>query len=613
MNPLSTYPKKAALHLGAILAICTIIWGIALTGHFLSWDDEAYTISNPDIYTFSFSNIGKWFSRFYLGNYHPLTMASFAIDYLIAGKNPTIYHLSAILIHTLNCLLVYKLICILSKQTPVAVLTAVLFAIHPVQAESVMWIAERKTLLAGTFSLAACCAYLNCLEEKGNRAVVAIWCLAAMLSKGTATALPFSLLAIDLWSAKRISKNALANKIPLILLSFTFGYIAFLGQVTGGFIADSYAPNIGSKLLFSGAALASYVSNTLVPVHLSAMYPYPKHVSAQHIAGAIGALSLLGAAAFFYKRKLTVPAAGILFFTINLLPVLQLVRFGETLLADRYLYISCIGLFYPIAHYAWSLRQQLPRMGSVAVGAAMLVLGYTTSERNKNWLSDDNFFRALLIEHPNSAVALYSVATLRMRAGDLEAAKLLLNKAVEMEPQNYKAWFNKAILHLKEGRNAEALLALNQCLALSEYTKALLQRSMLYQRTGNYSGAISDATSILEKEPANARAWYVKGTALEKTGDEMHALVCFENAIHFAKNEPAFYIGHALALDHAGRKKEALSDLKKATEIAPSNADAHYYLGLLRYRSGINPCSELESAAALGLLRAKQALVQLCH
>lgn len=612
MNPLSTFRKQTAYHFAILLAVCGVIWHGALTADFLSWDDQAYTINNPDAYSFSVINIKKWFSSFYVGNYHPITMASFAIDYLIGGKNPAAYHLSALFIHFINCVLVYRLFSNLCKQPVVALLTAILFALHPVQVESVMWIAERKTLLAGTFSLAAFSAYLSYLEGKGKLILVYIWCLTAMLSKGTAIVLPFSLLAIDLWTAKTISAKALSNKIPIFICSLMFGYIAIKGQLSGGFIPGSDT-GIVTRLVLSGAAISSYIGNIILPLHLSAMYPYPKSPATEHYIGCAIAFLVIVSAFLLYRRKQTVVAAGIFFFIVNLLPMLQLVRFGEALMADRYLYISCIGLFFPLASLLYKTGTILKGVTIATICAAILSMAFVTLERNKNWISDDTFFQALLTEHPHSAVALYSVATLRTRAGDYEAAKLLLNRAVELEPLNYKAWYNKATLHIREGNKFEALDALNRCITLSKYPKALLQRSMLHQRNGNYRTAIADATTVLEMEPQNARAWYVKATALEKADSEESALKCFENAIHFATNEPAFYIGHALALDHAGRKTEAMGDLEKATEIAPRNADAHYYLGLLRYRSGMSPCSELQSAAALGLLRAKQALSQLCH
>ncbi|MBX2906905.1 MAG: tetratricopeptide repeat protein [Taibaiella sp.] len=613
MNPLSPGRKTKTLHFLVIVLAVWAVWSIALQATFLSWDDGAYTIANPDVQGLKTGNLTRWFTNYYLGNYHPFTMASLAVDYRLGANDPLIYHLSAIILHLVNSLLVYVLVSRLQKNSWVSLLTALLFAVHPVQSESVMWIAERKTLLAGTFSLCAMISYTGHLTAGRRILPVYLWCVAAMLSKGTAVMMPVSLLAIDIWVTGTIKQRALLDKLPLLACSLFFGIVAIRAQSSGGFLPSPEAASYLERIVVAGYALSGYVVHMIYPIGLSAIYPYPKDLTVVHFAGLFFALGYISATVWLISKKRIVLGAGMLFFALNMLPVLQLLRFGEALMADRYLYLACLGLFYPTAYALMKFKGNTALAVRAATGAIVCMLAVVTVNRNKHWLNDDTFFSTLLTQHPHSPVALYSAGIMRMRSNDLDAAELLMERAVSKDPRNYKAWYNKGMLHIKQGRRQEAMHALSESISLARYPRALVQRGLLYVQMGSLADALTDAEGALGMEPGNARGWYLKATALEKLGKQDSALLCYEKAIQYRATEPAYYIGHALALEHIGRNKEALGDLEKATAMAPKNADAHYYLGILQYESGISPCRELQSAAALGLLRARQALSRLCN
>ena len=157
MNALSSKFKfdNPWLHVTLLLAAIAVAYSKVFHAGFLSWDDYEYVVHNKDISGFGLANIAAWFSRFYIGNYHPLTIFSYALDHLMGGTKPFVYHFTDLLLHAGNAIVLYFFVNRLQPQKMVGLFVALLFALHPVQTESVSWVAERKTELCALFYLLA--------------------------------------------------------------------------------------------------------------------------------------------------------------------------------------------------------------------------------------------------------------------------------------------------------------------------------------------------------------------------------------------------------------------------------------------------------------------------
>ena len=574
-------------------------------------------VNNPDIRGFGFEQISAWISGFYIGNYHPLTMLSYAIDHAIAGQSPFIYHFTSLLLHVGNSILLYLLINQLQPHKVVGLFVALFFALHPSQTESVSWIAERKTVLCLFFYLLALLQYTRYAARPTAKQMIYVCLLgvAAMLSKGLAVSLPVSLFAMDIWLQRDIrNRKVWLEKAPLLLISIVFGVVAIYAQEAGKFLNLHHVENGLYTIVFAAYAYVSYIIHFFLPVGLSVIYPYPRvlgFVEFLYLAIALGIL-VLGFVA--YRKRWYVLCGGILFYTVNIALLLQFVQFGDSLMADRYLYIAGIGIIYPVVYYAyqWFSEGKRKFAGTLAGAVFCGVLLVMTFLRNDIWMRDMNLFSSILEVFPNSVVAQYSVGGLYMREGNYPEAEAHMNMAVRLDPDNYKAWYNKGALHLRQGRPMEALDALNRSLAIDEYVKAYFSRALLYEGTGKYDLALADADRVLEQQPKNARAYYIKADCQEQLGNMAGAMENYNKAIAYEDNEPLFYIRRGMAYAKGNQVAQAMDDLNRAVSLNPNNGEALYYRGIVKYKSGQSPCDDLSNALRHGYKQATEAIAKIC-
>lgn len=613
--PFRNTSRNTGLQIAGLLIAVIIAYFKVFHAGFMSWDDGEYVAHNTDIK--SLAHLSDWFRKFYLGNYHPLTMLSYGIDYAIAGLQPAMYHITNLLLHMANAVLAYLFVRKLQPESMAAFFVALLFAIHPVQTESVSWIAERKTVLCGFFLLLALWQYTDYVSKPttSRLAMITILGLAAMLSKGVGVTQPLALLATDIWLGRDLKKRKVwVEKAPLFILSLIFGIVAIKAQASAKFL--DLHPEYGAvdSIVYAGCAYVQYIVRALVPVQLSVIYPYPASGVIPYLYLAIAA-AILALGVIAYRRKWYVLCGGIAFYTVNIFLLLQFIQFGEVLTADRYMYIAAIGIWYPLVYYvfSWWTKRSKQMIAVVIAGTYAAVLCALTFVRNDIWLSDLNFFNAILETFPNSAVAQYSVGTLYMKMGDYAEAERRLNTAVLVDPNNYKAWHSRGALYLRQGKAMEALDALNKSLELKESAKAYFTRAMLYQGTGKPELAIADIDKVLAEQPQNGRAWYIRGDCQDRIGNLAGALESYNKAIEYEPTESLFYVRRGLILSRQQKDIPALEDLDKAVTLNSKNGEALYYRAVVKYRNHQSPCADLKAAVANGYKHAEEAMGQLCR
>jgi len=283
-----SYQRWIILALFIFIAITLAIYLPALQNNFLIWDDDAYIVENPDVKYTNLNSLKNFFTTSYNGTYVPLTLLTWSIEYKIVGLNPWLYILNNILLHLSNTFLVYLLLFRLFKRKDVAIITALLFGIHPVHVESVAWITERKDVLFTFFFLLSSLKYISYAEEKNKPGKLAkagrigfyyslVFFLLSALAKGQAVALAPTLFLYDyVASGKLIDKKVVMAKIPYFLIALGTSIIALHFQ--GFFDAtpvEAYHFGIGEKIVLSTHAFASYIFIYLFPFSLSAIYPLP--------------------------------------------------------------------------------------------------------------------------------------------------------------------------------------------------------------------------------------------------------------------------------------------------------------------------------------------------
>jgi protein O-mannosyl-transferase len=389
--------------LGGVLILGTMLLYAPVTHHdFVQYDDAAYVTENVHVRTgLRLGNIVWAFTNFYEANWHPLTWLSHMADCQVLGVNSGAHHWVNVILHASNVLLLFLLLQHATGAEWRSFLVAALFAVHPLNVETVAWVAERKSLLSALFSLLTIAAYgwyLRRPDWKKYLVIVATFLL-ALMSKPMAVTLPLVLLILDYWPLNRCEELSSGRrwmqlsleKLPLFIMSAASAAITVVAQRSGGAVIPLTSVSLPMRLENAVASYVAYIGKTFWPVKLAVFYPHP---ASRLPAGALlpwadvvaSAVVLVGVTTLVLRRnRVRYLAAGWFFFLITLVPVIGIVQVGDTAMADRYAYIPCIGLFIVLA---WGLTELVEtvstaRMAPVFASAGLcLIMAFAAGTRH---------------------------------------------------------------------------------------------------------------------------------------------------------------------------------------------------------------------------------------
>jgi tetratricopeptide (TPR) repeat protein len=458
----------------ALVAITIAIYSPVLGHSFVVLDDREYVTANSHIHGLEWDTI-KWaFTSTVAANWHPLTWLSHALDYQLFALNPMGHHLASVLIHTLNALLLYLGLLWITKRGGPSLLVAALFALHPINVESVAWVAERKNVLSTLFLLLALGAYAWYAQKPGWRRYLLVAGLftASLMAKPMAVTLPFVLLLMDYWPLKRMLPDdapspsgaqpatwlkLVLEKIPLLFLSAASSWMTLKAQrtVVQSFNEFSFASRIQNGLVAYGL----YLWKMIWPAQL-AFYP--------HSLGTLpawqwllSATVLIGVTAFVIKlRNRRYLPVGWFWFLGTLVPVLGLVQVGEYAMADRYAYVPLLGIFIMIA---WGLAdlaeaKHVRPVWCVIPGVCVLAaLSSATVHQIGYWESDYDLYTHTL-DVSDSPFAHNAVGMALMNANSEMTRRDLENFPSEpMRVDEARRHFERA-LELRQSQNPNSSL-----------------------------------------------------------------------------------------------------------------------------------------------------------
>lgn len=415
--------QKKALIVAAISIVVFICFRYTLYNQFSNWDDDFYVTHDQWIKSLTLENLKVIFTRdITKNNYHPFCMLSLAINYYFAQLNPMTYYLTNILIHVANAVLVFFLFFQLCTRLNVdefgkffvAGFGGLWFGVHPMHVESVAWIAERKDVLYGFFYLWGLLAYLRFISEEKKKWYWISYGLfvASCLSKPMAVMFPVALLCVDFLYRRPLAKKLVYEKVIFFLTSLACGAAAFYTQNKTGAIAKFEVLSLAERIMYASYGFVMYVFKLFNPTYLSTFYPYPfRYISgyldaffyeAPFIALAIIILPLW--LAWKFKREyFRVVAFGMGFFVANVIFILQFISVGAAIMADRYSYVSYIGLLFLIFYFIQELlkKQQVFRMPAVVILFFLsLVLGYLCYERTFAWHNSETLLSDAVEKYP---------------------------------------------------------------------------------------------------------------------------------------------------------------------------------------------------------------------
>lgn len=592
MQVLRAYLSGQRLLIFLCLGICLLVYARALFFPHISWDDPEMLFSNRDVKTF---DLAALFSTQYVGNYIPVTMLLHALAYWCFGDNDLLHHLLNLSLHLCNALLVYRLSQELFRNTRISLLALLLFVLHPLQVETVMWISELKNILSAFFSLLALLAWLRYRRgASGKQLAFSLLCfILALLSKPSAVVFPLLVLLLDWFEGQGFTKKRLLEYLPLLLLSVLFAYITLQTQSAAQFINRSHEFPWWQRLAFAGLALLNYFRLFLFPYPLSIIYPYPEGKALNFIAGICAWLLLSIALVVLYRRQKRSDLFALCFILINFILVLQFIPFGEVLYADRYAYMPLVG-------FAWLLGHVLSRLRLDArtwLYVLMPLLTFTTYSRSAVWKSALNLYENILAIYPRSFVALNSAGIECMRMDRDKKALDYFNRSVKVKPENYKTHYNRGLIYLKNQEAAKAIHDFNTCLSIYEYHKAYTARATAYLLAGDLPKARQDANRALELNPANAKANFVLGNVYERTGQLEEAMRHYNKSIALEPEEADYYFKRAILYGKQQNFRACREDLDLCILLRPSFAEAYYWRGVARINLGEKACEDFEVAA----------------
>lgn len=542
-----------------LIVLILLIYSKSSGFEFTNWDDGMYIVNNPIIKNLSFSGITKMFSSFYGGNYHPLTALSNAIEYQFFGLNPMVYHLVNVAFHTLNSLLVFACVSLLWPSVWVAFGTALLFAVHPMHVESVVWVAERKDVLYTFFLLLA---LLNYLKNKSSVTVLILF-VASCLSKPSAIVCPFLLILADYYKNVEFDwKKSAFSKWPFFLVSFVFGIIALFAQKESGAVQDvDVQTNFVLKIVAPCYSIVYYVFKFFVPFQLSAFHPFPKNLNFIHFACVP---ILAGISWFVYqKRQNKNLVFASLFFLVNLLLVIQIIGFGNAIVAERYTYMPYIGLAFGLCVYLESLANEgnKPYYFLGVIIPACIIFTIISFNRTQVWANSITLFTDVTDKYPESAIGWNNLGNAQMKTGNAAEATASLSKAIKFNPNYAEAYNNRGAVYIKTRQFADA------------------------------ENDISKAISLKQDYP---EAYYNSGILYYQQGQAPKALVQFDKAIELDKTYQSAYYNKAICLMLLNKTEEAKASLQTGLKLSPDDKEASELLNKINSNSALPAASSGE-------------------
>lgn len=568
-NKKQKQPLPAYLVMAFVLTL-TLIAYIKVAGCGFVWDDELYVTKNNLILSIDLKAI---FSSMVAGNYHPVTILMLAIEYKFFGMNPAGYHVVNLFIHMLNTWLAFVVVRKIFNNVPLALITALLFGIHPLHVESVAWVSEIKDLLYTFFFLLSYYFYLKYMEKPGAKLIILslMFFILSLLSKAMAAPLPAVLILTDYLKGRKINMKTLAEKAPFFLAALVVGLIAVYAQKDSDAIPEVAVFGIGQRAVFAAYGFIMYLYKMILPLHLCAIYPYP------NTAGTVPGMFYIFILLFFIVAGLTVYSLkktkvvffGMGFFTLTVFLVLQLLPVGSAIMADRYAYVPSLGIFIIAAHGWMKLWNRKSKYGLItALGVFTLFFTIITYSRCDVWKDGLSFWNDIIAKYQTIPHAYYNRGYIYMNSNKPDLAIEDFTRSVELRPDNKEALVNRGNMLKETGRKNEALNDYNAALKVdSLFPKAFFNRGTLFAEDQRNAEAMSDFTRAIMLDSNYMLAYFKRGNVYYSEKSYEKACSDYNRAIKLKDDYPEAYYNRGLSLYFMGNAGDACMDIKKSADL----------------------------------------------
>lgn len=583
--------RKQQLILSLLLAVVILVFynPVAHNG-FVFMDDSIYLLRNKVIQGGLTWPAVKWsFTTFLLANWHPLTWLSHALDCQLFGLNPAGHHYVSLLFHAGNAVLVFLILESATGLLWPSLIVAALFGLHPLTVESVAWAAERKNVLSMFFCLLALRWYTKYAQsERRSSYMLSVACFAlGLMAKPQIISLPILLLLWDYWPLGRLTlgehasqrdtkessaRSLVVDKVPFLVLSALSAVVTLVAQRSGNAVRTLSEMPVSIRLENCVVAYARYVAYLFWPARLAPMYPHPGNSLRLWQVGAAAILLAAITALAVWQRKQRFLLAGWLWFLIALVPMIGLVQVGEQAMADRYMYLSMLGLLIAVV---WGCRDLVVRWRvptaawAVSAFAILLALGLVTRHQLSYWRDGETLWRYTL----------------------------------SVTDRNYMAHDNLATVLAEQGRADEAISEFRAAENLHQYSATEIISLGAYEQShGHLQGAIEQYTRAAQSSgelAVKAAAWDRAALAEVLAGNVNHAAQTFENALAVKPDDPDALAGSAMLAWRAGNSALAVQRLGQLVKVSPGDVSLLLLAGALRQVGRDEDASKTEHEAQM--------------
>lgn len=586
-------PKKRNLVLSLLLVVVTLALYNPVSGHpFVNYDDDRYVTDNPHVHSgLNWDSIRWAFTSFDESNWHPLTWVSHELDSQLFKLNPAGHHYTNGVLHAMNVVLLFLVLQWATGFTWRSLMVALLFAVHPVNVESVAWVAERKNLLSMAFFLLALAAYGRYTRKPTIRRYVRVFFLFAcgLMAKPMVITLPFVLLLWDYWPLQRWGPTTpgdseipprsivqlIVEKIPLFALSAASAIITMRAQSQGGAVRSvgefPFVARVGNAIL----AYGRYVMNLFWPVRLAPYYPHPENAlpTWQVMLASLFLVVITGFVIAQRQRRYLL--VGWLWFLGTLVPMIGLVQVGAQAMADRYAYLSYVGLFIMLCWAAadWASTRQIHQRWLAAAGAVVVISFAMLAHRQlKYWSDNITLWTHTLQVTTDNFVAEDNLGGALLQQYRTDEAIPHFRNAIKINPYDPVGNLNVAAYEQQHGKLLESIQLYQNVLRMTPDAKlratTFSNLGSAYRNLRDYARAKQNYEAAVKLEPDTPHAWIGLGLLAQKNGDLNRAIEDYSRAMSIQPTD-AGYLLLAQALEKAGRTQEAKAAYETAQRLSP--------------------------------------------
>jgi tetratricopeptide (TPR) repeat protein len=579
LNRISTH-TRTIIYIG-IVAITLIAYEPIRNNGFVSYDDPKYITDNPHLTEGITQDSVIWaFTQSYVANWHPITWITHILDYQLFGNNPLGHHLVSLLLHIATALLIFWVLANMTGTIWTSAFVAAVFALHPLQVESVAWAAERKTVLSGLLWLLTTVAYIRYAKRPsiGRYTLLFLVFGLCILTKPTVVTLPLVLLLLDYWPLDRVKWGRLImEKIPLLVLSAILSVITFVVQQHGGAVMPLEKMLLDFRVANMFISYMRYIGKTIWPSRLAVFYPpLPSNLPETTAVTCTLLFILITVLSIYIGRRRRYIAVGWLWYVGTLVPTIGLVQAGAQAMANRYMYIPILGLLIIIAWAVRDLVANQPRWKIVPAVLAAVVLSSAiilTRMQVRHWQNSMTLFEYALKVSKNNAVAENSYGCALFEAGRDSEAVLHLSNAVRISPIFSEARNNLGKVFLKQGKLNEAIACFNELInRKKDSAEVYYNLAVALSMQNKYEDAIKYFARVLMLNPKYPDAHRRMGAVLLAAGKADEAISYLNEALRINPEQAEVCVKLGTAYTLLGKSELAIQNWTRAVELEPNNA-----------------------------------------